>query len=81
MNKRKSLLTKLAETLDQERTLTPELPAQEQRSSNLSRLVRWFLPNGGTVVIVLLLIASQSIWGQFANCPYKGGSRMLAATH
>ncbi len=61
MNERKSLLTKLAETIDQhraeQRTLTPELPAQEQRRRKLSRIAHWFLPNGGTLLMMVLLIA------------------------
>ena len=38
MNKRKSLLTKLSETLDEERA---EQRSKEERPSKLSRLVRW----------------------------------------
>ena len=73
MNKRKSLLTKLAETFDQERA---EQRRKEQLPSNLSRLVRWFLPNGGTVVIVVLLIASQSIW----SVPWRSRSGTSTST-
>jgi hypothetical protein len=36
-------------------------PSQSRRSH---QLVRWFLPNGGTLLIVLLLIFTQSVWAR-----------------
>ena len=73
MNERKSLLTKLGETLDQhraeQRRLAPELPAPQQRPSKLSRLAGWFLHNAGILVVVVLLIASQSIWSEPLGSP------------
>jgi hypothetical protein len=44
-------------------------------SQHRSRL-QWFLPNGGTILIVLLLLATQNVWGegQGASSPAPGPS-------
>ena len=41
-------------------TLKIALPSR----STLTRLLRWLTPNGGTLLLIALLIATQSIWAQ-----------------
>ncbi len=61
----KSLLTRISETIDQYRN---ERQAQSARTdagparTALPPLLRWFLPNGGTLLLVAILIFTQNVW-------------------
>jgi len=62
MNKQKSLLAKLAETIDQHRA-ERRIAVQEQTTSRCSswrRLVRALVPNLGTLIILALFLWAQS---------------------
>ena len=65
---KKSVLTHIAETLQQygqqgqDATVALWNNATSQNANKLAYLRRWFLPNRGTVVIVVLLIATRSFW-------------------
>jgi hypothetical protein len=37
-----------------------------QKLSQHQRRIQWFLPNGGTILIVLVLLLTQKVWGQGA---------------
>ena len=61
----KSLLTHLSEAIDQYRQEQQSQPAQvtgSPRPSRLPGLLRWFLPNGGTLLLVAILIFTQNVW-------------------
>ena len=71
MNEQKSLLTELSEAIDRyragRRARRGERGQQESspaRSDRLGRALRWFTPNGGTILLVLVLIATQSVWAR-----------------
>ena len=68
---KKNLFTHIKEAIDQYRATqtpnqaTPTVPTERgasQKPSNLSRLAHWLLPVGISVVTVVLLIATQSLW-------------------
>ena len=72
MTTRKSLLAYLLEAYEHYRNerqaVQPTAPAP--RSPNrLLRLARWLMPNGGTILIVLALIFTQSAWARTLNSP------------
>jgi hypothetical protein len=72
----KGLLTRLGESLTQVgKTVDDYYVEREQAAGDMGeskrsivkrplQIVRWFLPNGGTILIVLLIIATQSLWAQ-----------------
>lgn len=57
----KNLLTQLGETIDQYRVEKAQQPPSSQ--SPIQRL-GWLIPNGGTILVVLLLVATQSVWAR-----------------
>jgi hypothetical protein len=75
MNEQKSRFLKTAEMLDRhltrikvnERTSTP-------RPERFDKLVRWFVPNGGTLLLVIVLILTQQVWAKpLLNAPNAPG--------
>lgn len=56
MSQYKSLLTELSEALDRYRTQRPLV------TTSRPPRWQWFLPNGGTILLVTLLIVTSSIW-------------------
>lgn len=54
----KNLLTRVGETIDQYRAEQAQSP---RRNSPSTQRLRWFLPSGGTALVVLLPIATQSV--------------------
>jgi hypothetical protein len=70
-----NILTRIGETIDQygvERRQVTDVSMEQitpQKASRLSRLSRWFLPNGGTLLMILLLIATQSLWSAPLRSP------------
>ena len=73
MNERKSLFHKLAEVYDQHRAERRAASAGEATpqpgGSRLRRIGRWFLPNGGTLLLVALLIVTVNVWARPAAAP------------
>jgi hypothetical protein len=68
MNERKGFLTYFVEMLEQYRADRRQNGAAEGSASpgRTRRLLSWFMPNGGTILIVLALIFTQQVWGQAA---------------
>lgn len=75
---KKSLITRIGETVDQHRldreqsqrenaTLPTSTAVSNEKSG--SRIARWFLPNGGSILLVLLLIFTQSVWATAPQAP------------
>ena len=74
MNKKKSLLLEFAELIDRR--------IQERMSAEVSRpnrqrfahcLLRWFIPNGGTLLIVAMLLMTQTLWAKPFAAPNAPG--------
>ncbi len=65
MNEQKSLFLEIAEAVDRH---LPRHKANDRviasRSGGLARLLRWFLPNGGTLLLVAALILTQQVWAK-----------------
>lgn len=72
---KKSLLTHIGEAIDRYHTERGQnspksqaaFPTGEVRATsrrNFRRILRWFLPNGGTLILIALLIATQSVWAR-----------------
>lgn len=62
----KNIITRIGETIDsfyaEKQT---EIPAgQRPTRSNFSRILQWLLPNGGTIIIVLALFLTQTVWAR-----------------
>ncbi|MCP4540825.1 MAG: hypothetical protein GY832_27115, partial [Chloroflexi bacterium] len=65
MNEHKSFLIDLAETIDRhlpKRSAQQESPASH--SSRLRRIMHWLTPNGGTLLLVVALIATAQVWAK-----------------
>ena len=60
---KKSVLTHIAEAVGLSNHATSQKP------NKLGHLLRWFLPNGGTIVIVVVLIVTQSLWSTRFRSP------------
>ena len=61
----KSLLTRIGEAVDQHRNERQSQPAGTGEGpirATLPPLLRWFLPNGGTLLLVAILIFTQNVW-------------------
>lgn len=68
----KNLLSYLLDADENSRTDQQASRASESAPhmpSRLQRLLRWLMPNGGTIVIVLILIFTQSAWARSLNSP------------
>ena len=65
MDKPKSLLHHLGEALDAYRTERRTEPeGAVPRPHHLRRFLRWMIPNGGTILLVLVLILTQRVWAR-----------------
>jgi len=68
MNEQKSLIYRLAETYEhyraERRASAPEQDARPRQSGRLCGLLRWFVPNGGTLLLVAALILTQQVWAR-----------------
>ena len=61
----KSLFTGIGEAMDQHRQECQVQAVQSDDRTRLSRLpcfVRWFLPNGGSLLLIAILIFIQNVW-------------------
>jgi hypothetical protein len=75
MEEQKSFLIDLAETIDRH---LPKRDDREQRSSVLSRgtshpVLRWLMPNFGTLLLVAVLILTQNVWARQTAGPASPG--------
>jgi len=64
MRTQKSFITKFGELLDEHRADRQHDQSQSMptQASRLTRLLHWLTPNGGTLILILLLIFTQNIW-------------------
>jgi hypothetical protein len=53
------LISRIGETIDHQ---TSEHPGATPGQTRTLRLLRWFLPNGGTLLLMGLLIFTQNVW-------------------
>ena len=70
MQPHKSFITQLGELIDQHRAEQPTAPA---RPGRVRRLIRWLTPNGGTLLLIALLIATQGVWARNLQSPAAPG--------
>ncbi len=68
MNEQKNLFRYLLEAIDQyqaeRRKNAPAEGSSTQSSNRFVRILKWLTPNGGTLLLVALLIATQSVWAK-----------------
>jgi len=66
MSEQRSLLSHLGEAIDRYRAerQRDEVENQNPISHRRRHLFNWLLPNGGAVILIALLIATQSIWAR-----------------
>jgi hypothetical protein len=72
MNTRKNLLIVVGEWWEARRTES-SVGAPGGKPSRLSRLARWLMPNGGTLLLIALLIATQGVWARNLQSPAAPG--------
>ena len=64
MNATKSLLTMLGETLDEYRAQRRQVKSQDKQQNHQGRFLRWIMPNGGTLLLVAILILTANVWAK-----------------
>jgi hypothetical protein len=72
MNENKNLLIVLGEWWEQQRTAAPG-NARQQQPSCIQRILRWFVPNGGTLLLIAALILTQQVWARPLTSPAAPG--------
>jgi hypothetical protein len=73
MQPHKSFITKLGELIDQHRAEQPSSTAAPSRPGRVQRFIRWLMPNGGTLLLIALLIATQGVWARNLQSPAAPG--------
>jgi hypothetical protein len=68
MNK-KGLLTRLGETLDEYRAERCASVSQDAQPGRARRILRWLLPNGGTLLLVAVLVLTANVWAKPLTSP------------
>jgi hypothetical protein len=63
MSENKNLLIVLGEWWERRRTIAPE-EAKLQHLGRIRRTLRWFAPNGGTLLLVGILILTANVWAK-----------------
>ncbi len=73
----KSLWFKVLETIeqhyDEQRASAPEQDVQPRQLSRLHRFLRWLTPNGGTLLLIGVLILTQNVWARQTASPAAPG--------
>jgi hypothetical protein len=73
----KSLLTELGEAIDRyragKRSAQEESLSNSRKTGRVWQLTKWLIPNGGTLVIVALLLVTQSLWARPFAAPNAPG--------
>ena len=73
MNNRKNFLHYLAQAIDQYRAerhvASVEEAASRAQPGRMRRFLRWLMPNGGTLLVVVLLILTQNVWARRMTAP------------
>jgi hypothetical protein len=68
MNEQKSFIHYIVEAIDryriERRARASEQGTQSRTPSRLRRFLRWLTPNGGTLLLVVALIATAQVWAQ-----------------
>lgn len=67
MESKKGLITQLGETWDRyrlEKEVSKEHKSLNGQENKFRQLLFWFIPNGGTILLIAVLIATQSVWAQ-----------------
>jgi len=73
----KSLLTEFGEAIDRyraaRRAARNEQTADSSCRGGIWRILRWFLPNGGTLLLIAALILTQNVWARQLAAPAAPG--------
>jgi hypothetical protein len=73
MNEQKSLLVKMIEVVEQhyaeQRATVPEQDTRCQQLGRLRRFLRWLTPNGGTLLLIAVLLLTQNVWARQLAAP------------
>lgn len=80
METQKGFITELAELVDRHRARrSASASASEVSRSRWKATAHWLLPNGGTIILITLLILTQSVWAQNRSAP--NSSSMTAISY
>ena len=75
MEPQKSFLIEMSEVIDQHHAERREHQAEQPitQPGRVRRLIRWLTPNGGTLLLIALLIATQGVWARNLQSPAAPG--------
>lgn len=63
METKKGFFTKIGQVLDEQLARMRQTATKTQpRPGRIKRLLRWMVPNGGTLLLVILLVATARVW-------------------
>jgi len=64
MNEQKSFFVELAELIDRHHSRRRERVENTSEPPRLRRLLRWLTPNGGTLLLIAILLLTQNVWAR-----------------
>ena len=64
MNEQKGFIIRFGELIDEYRTDQRQAQDTPSQPGRLRRILRWFLPNGGTLLLAAALILTQQVWAK-----------------
>ncbi len=77
MNEQKSFIHYIVEAIDryriEQRARASEQGTQSRMPRRIRRLLRWLTPNGGSLLLVLVLIAAAQVWAKPLASPASPG--------
>jgi hypothetical protein len=76
MNEQKSLLFKVFEVVEQHcagRRAARLQSAPSQQPNRVRRILRWLTPNGGTLLLIVVLLLTQNVWARQLATPAAPG--------